>query len=146
MQSNAPLSENNTSACTICMMSLQELNPNIPDETTIKILSICKHVFHRECIDYWFKTQEEEFLDGTCPLCRSIEKPLSKDLTAEKDNIDVAINSIRFNIIPPGGDNQPGGLFVISFVNFFGDIIESDGEDNETLPLLQNDHLAEYSE
>ncbi len=44
--------------CSICMSSLK--NPNKIE--TLK----CNHIFHKNCINEWFKKQ------NTCPMCRSV--------------------------------------------------------------------------
>ncbi|KAM0675161.1 hypothetical protein GVAV_001504 [Gurleya vavrai] len=46
--------------CTICLCDYQ-------DDDTIKTL-LCKHHFHKDCIDHWFT------VDDICPLCK---KPIN---------------------------------------------------------------------
>lgn len=49
----------NQDTCAIC---LGEYEP----EDTLRIVPVCNHYFHVQCIDPWFK------LNFTCPLCRKI--------------------------------------------------------------------------
>lgn len=48
-----------TSECAICISELE-------CDTLVRILPNCKHLFHQECIDRWFR------ISGTCPVCRTI--------------------------------------------------------------------------
>ncbi|KAJ4958422.1 hypothetical protein NE237_025533 [Protea cynaroides] len=43
--------------CAICLVEFQ-------DNDEIRLLTVCNHVFHRNCIDEWFGNHT------TCPLCR----------------------------------------------------------------------------
>lgn len=81
MQINAPgpsVVPQGSQLCNICLED--EIDP-----TTIKVLEVCKHVFHTECVEKWFKTQEDKYLDGTCPACRKIIRPLSDEKKEERD-------------------------------------------------------------
>ena len=48
----------NNDRCTICL-------ENYKSGTYKRILS-CNHIYHKKCIDRWFKTSECQ----TCPMCR----------------------------------------------------------------------------
>jgi E3 ubiquitin-protein ligase ATL6/9/15/31/42/55 len=54
----ADLDEKYDVECPVC---LTEFEP----EDTLRLLPVCKHVFHQECIDAWFDAH------STCPLCRA---------------------------------------------------------------------------
>lgn len=55
--------------CSICLGKYRE-------GEELRILPICKHHFHRECVDEWFR------ISGTCPLC---VRPLSGQNEADGD-------------------------------------------------------------
>uniref|UniRef100_A0A7N1A5K7 RING-type E3 ubiquitin transferase n=1 Tax=Kalanchoe fedtschenkoi TaxID=63787 RepID=A0A7N1A5K7_KALFE len=44
--------------CAICLSDME-------DEDVLRLLTVCCHVFHQECIDRWLGTQR------TCPVCRA---------------------------------------------------------------------------
>lgn len=48
--------------CSICLSAVGE-------ETTVRILPNCKHVFHVECVDIWLSS------NTTCPICRTVAEP-----------------------------------------------------------------------
>ncbi|KAL8104115.1 RING-H2 finger protein ATL30-like [Apium graveolens] len=43
--------------CAICLLEFQ-------DNHVLRLLTICTHVFHQNCVDIWFKMHK------TCPACR----------------------------------------------------------------------------
>lgn len=49
------------SVITECPVCLTKFEP----EDSLRLLPVCKHVFHQECIDSWFESH------STCPLCRA---------------------------------------------------------------------------
>ncbi|GLT81269.1 hypothetical protein SLA2020_526620 [Shorea laevis] len=55
--------------CSICLVEFG-------DDDMLRLLTVCYHVFHQECIDLWLGSHK------TCPVCRSDlelpEKPLEK--------------------------------------------------------------------
>ncbi|KAI6702418.1 hypothetical protein NL676_011554 [Syzygium grande] len=52
--------------CAICLAEFE-------DESVLRLLTICYHVFHQECIDLWLTSHK------TCPVCRgNLDLPLSK--------------------------------------------------------------------
>ncbi|KAG9159126.1 hypothetical protein Leryth_026211 [Lithospermum erythrorhizon] len=46
------------SECSICLRSFE-------DHEMVRVLPICHHVFHSECVDIWLTTR------SSCPLCRT---------------------------------------------------------------------------
>ncbi|CAH8300007.1 unnamed protein product [Eruca vesicaria subsp. sativa] len=46
--------------CTECAICLSEFS----DEDTVRLITVCRHGFHSNCIDLWFE------LHKTCPVCR----------------------------------------------------------------------------
>jgi len=44
--------------CAICLLEFE-------DDSLLRLLTICFHVFHQECIDLWFESHK------TCPVCRT---------------------------------------------------------------------------
>ncbi|KAJ6310254.1 hypothetical protein OIU76_015062 [Salix suchowensis] len=52
--------------CSICL-SLFE------DEEKVKVLAVCNHVYHSECIDMWLSSQ------SSCPVCRASLRPQSNE-------------------------------------------------------------------
>ncbi|XP_039685062.1 RING-H2 finger protein ATL29 [Medicago truncatula] len=44
--------------CAICLLEFE-------DDSMLRLLTICFHVFHQECIDLWFENHK------TCPVCRT---------------------------------------------------------------------------
>ncbi|XP_041023185.1 RING-H2 finger protein ATL40-like [Juglans microcarpa x Juglans regia] len=48
--------------CSVCLSSIEE-------ETMVRLLPNCKHMFHVECIDVWLNSNK------TCPVCRTVADP-----------------------------------------------------------------------
>ncbi|KAK6917658.1 Zinc finger, RING-type [Dillenia turbinata] len=51
------------SECSVCLST-------IDDEDMVRLLPICEHLFHVECIDMWLGSHT------TCPICRSTVEPV----------------------------------------------------------------------
>lgn len=59
--------------CAICLSIFQEGDK-------LKVLPLCRHGFHSDCVDKWLKTR------SSCPLCRACVNPvdsLSRQLDSE---------------------------------------------------------------
>ena len=49
--------------CSICLDTLE-------NQCTYKLS--CGHIFHFECIDYWYRRLRLEDRSCTCPICRRV--------------------------------------------------------------------------
>lgn len=56
--------------CSVCLSTIDE-------ETTVRLLPNCSHLFHVECIDMWLGS------NTSCPICRAVVEPRVQDLQAE---------------------------------------------------------------
>ncbi|XP_022930986.1 RING-H2 finger protein ATL29-like [Cucurbita moschata] len=75
--------------CAICLL---EFN----DESFLRLLTVCYHVFHQECIDLWLESHK------TCPVCRrnldsdlrrnSADKTSDPPRTSHRESIEDAIS------------------------------------------------------
>ncbi|KAK6932654.1 Zinc finger, RING-type [Dillenia turbinata] len=61
------LDHGGTTECSVCLST-------IDDEATVRLLPICKHLFHVECIDTWLASHT------TCPVCRSTVEPVATEV------------------------------------------------------------------
>ncbi|KAK7250646.1 hypothetical protein RIF29_33197 [Crotalaria pallida] len=66
--------ENYNLECAICLVEFE-------DDSMLRLLTICCHVFHQECIDSWLRSNK------TCPICR-------RDLDSPTTNQEVQQKSI----------------------------------------------------
>lgn len=79
--------------CAICLVEFE-------DDSLLRLLTVCYHVFHQECIDLWLESHK------TCPVCRgnldlqpdSLEKPLelveqtaTHDIHRTNESLEAAI-------------------------------------------------------
>ncbi|XVE88158.1 hypothetical protein DITRI_Ditri19aG0045800 [Diplodiscus trichospermus] len=53
--------------CSVCLGTIAE-------ESTVRVLPNCKHMFHVECIDTWLGSHT------TCPICRTVAEPTVRTL------------------------------------------------------------------
>lgn len=61
--------------CAICLNELE-------DRETVRLLPICNHLFHIDCIDVWL------YSHATCPVCRS-DLTAKSDKTGEEDDTEI---------------------------------------------------------
>lgn len=86
--------ENYGLECAICLCAFE-------DDCILRLLTICYHVFHQECIDLWLESHK------TCPICRRdlddlAQKPL------DKSPVLIHSNSIHENNNVFGHDSNRG--------------------------------------
>ncbi|KAK9065458.1 hypothetical protein SSX86_014857 [Deinandra increscens subsp. villosa] len=53
--------------CAVCLSKFEEADQ-------LRLLPLCCHAFHAECVDAWLKSNQ------TCPLCRSTVNPTEADI------------------------------------------------------------------
>ncbi|XP_027362851.1 RING-H2 finger protein ATL29-like [Abrus precatorius] len=66
--------------CAICLVEFE-------DDSMLRLLTICYHVFHQECIDLWLRSNK------TCPVCRTdLDSPTEetqKPVEQVEENLNV---------------------------------------------------------
>ncbi|KAE9613292.1 putative transcription factor C2H2 family [Lupinus albus] len=66
--------------CAICLFEFE-------DDSMLRLLTICFHVFHQECIDLWLSSNK------TCPVCRKdLDSTIEESRNSHKrgeDNVNV---------------------------------------------------------
>lgn len=55
--------EGENTECSVCLATIVE-------DTAVRILPNCKHLFHVDCVDKWFGS------NTTCPICRTVAEPM----------------------------------------------------------------------
>ncbi|XP_043717623.1 RING-H2 finger protein ATL29-like [Telopea speciosissima] len=60
--------------CAVCLAEFE-------DDDELRLLTVCNHVFHPDCIDLWFGNH------NTCPLCRRSLLPSEKSQQDQNNNI-----------------------------------------------------------
>ncbi|XP_054824946.1 RING-H2 finger protein ATL29-like [Prosopis cineraria] len=58
--------------CAICLLEFEE-------DSFLRLLTVCCHVFHQECIDLWLESHK------TCPVCRTNLDSLSKEKSHQEN-------------------------------------------------------------
>ncbi|KAL1190364.1 RING-H2 finger protein ATL32 [Cardamine amara subsp. amara] len=71
--------------CAICLNELE-------DRETVRLLPICNHLFHIDCIDAWL------YSHATCPVCRSNLTAKSVKTAVEDDGPQLAENHVTIDI------------------------------------------------
>ncbi|KAG5059134.1 RING-H2 finger protein ATL29-like [Glycine soja] len=63
--------------CAICLLEFDH-------DSMLRLLTVCYHVFHQECIDLWLRSHK------TCPVCRTDldQSPLITNKSPEHQNVD----------------------------------------------------------
>ncbi|KAJ4949956.1 hypothetical protein NE237_026788 [Protea cynaroides] len=80
--------------CAVCLLEFE-------DNDELRLLTVCNHVFHPECIDLWFGNHT------TCPLCRSSLLPPENDVTKE-DEVEEHEEEVVVVVVVEGGDSHEG--------------------------------------
>ncbi|CAI8584078.1 unnamed protein product [Vicia faba] len=70
--------------CAICLMEFE-------DDSMLRHLTICCHVFHQECIDLWLESHK------TCPVCRT-DLDLNPNQTSKQGDNDNENNNDNNNV------------------------------------------------
>ncbi|KAI4314491.1 hypothetical protein L6164_027394 [Bauhinia variegata] len=90
--------------CAICLVEFEE-------ESWLRLITTCYHVFHKECIDLWLMSHK------TCPVCRrDLDSPPQKyspDHTHTSNNESFAEEDVRIDVkegedASDHGDNNVG--------------------------------------
>ncbi|KAI5435677.1 RING-H2 finger protein ATL11 [Lathyrus oleraceus] len=80
-----------TLECAVCLNEFE-------DDETLRLIPVCSHVFHRECIDAWLLHH------STCPVCRADLVPDPKDELASSS---ILIQISDANLDEPGLNHEP---------------------------------------
>ncbi|KAJ8774059.1 hypothetical protein K2173_009490 [Erythroxylum novogranatense] len=86
--------------CAICLVEFT-------DDNLLRLITVCYHVFHKECIDLWFESLK------TCPVCRgdldlpkeTLEKTLALDHSSDIHNVGTLENAVSITIQQDGDGN-----------------------------------------
>ncbi|CAN7095503.1 unnamed protein product [Brassica rapa subsp. narinosa] len=127
----------NSSDCAVCLSKFEP-------EDQLRLLPLCCHAFHADCIDIWLVSNQ------TCPLCRSPLFASDSDLTkalggGEGDNsFRLEIGSIsRRNDGPiPDSDDQHRSYAMGSFEYIVDDVESEISESNFNQTRKQEDAPA----
>ena len=74
--------------CAVCLSS-------ITDDSKVRLLPNCKHLFHVECIDLWLGS------NTTCPLCRAVVEPRVPQPTDESGSEVAGVSVLVQPTAPP---------------------------------------------
>ncbi|KAJ0246601.1 E3 ubiquitin-protein ligase ATL4 [Hirschfeldia incana] len=129
----------NSSDCAVCLSKFEP-------EDQLRLLPLCRHAFHADCIDIWLASNQ------TCPLCRSPlfasdSDPTKTALGGEGDNnsFRLEIGSIsrrRDNRIPESDDQQHRSYSIGSFDYIVDDVESEISESNFNQTRKQEDAPA----
>ena len=73
--------------CAICLLEFE-------DDNMLRLLTICYHVFHKECIDLWLQ------LHKTCPVCRTDLDSPPNQMSKHSDNSNNNVNPQEGTMLP----------------------------------------------
>ncbi|KAK7407150.1 hypothetical protein VNO78_08827 [Psophocarpus tetragonolobus] len=88
--------ENNYSLeCAICLLEFD-------NDSMLRLLTLCYHVFHQDCIDLWLRSHK------TCPVCRTdLEAPTNKDVEQNQENVEPeSIDHVCIDVKEGDGDHR----------------------------------------
>ncbi|KAI3719354.1 hypothetical protein L6452_20251 [Arctium lappa] len=95
--------------CAVCLSKFEGVDQ-------LRLLPLCCHAFHAECIDAWLKSNQ------TCPLCRSTVNPSEADV----------LNKIVSASAGGGGGGRGGGIRSNSFRIEIGNVSQQrEGSDSD---------------
>jgi len=80
----------------ICSICLSEIDFKLKDSQFLN----CLHCFHNNCISEWFKTEEKDGSDLTCPTCRHVEKKLETTDPVSSESY-IGVTDSRGLFMPP---------------------------------------------
>ncbi|XP_004509735.1 RING-H2 finger protein ATL29 [Cicer arietinum] len=92
---NLRLKKSYSLECAICLTEFE-------DDSLLRLLTICCHVFHQECIDLWLRSHK------TCPVCRTeLDSPPNQTSkhgddnstrNAQEDTLSLPCDDIRIDV------------------------------------------------
>ena len=100
-------SDDEPTECSVCLGTITE-------ESTVRLLPNCKHMFHVECIDTWLGSHT------TCPICRTVAEPtvqapddkeLSSRVQPTAPPIEENASHTAFQVEKEGGPSGSGSRF-----------------------------------
>ncbi|XP_059441804.1 RING-H2 finger protein ATL29-like [Corylus avellana] len=69
--------------CAICLVEFE-------DDSLLRLLTVCYHVFHQECIDLWLESHK------TCPVCRrNLDMPPESSLKKSPHDHNAAVHGAQ---------------------------------------------------
>ncbi|EXB64914.1 RING-H2 finger protein ATL29 [Morus notabilis] len=110
--------------CAICLVEFE-------DDSLLRLLTPCYHVFHQECVDLWLESHK------TCPVCR-------QDLASPPDQPPSQLTPFTNNVNGNIGDND-NNIVVIDVVDDDAVTIDVKGE-NYDLHDRQRGNTSKRSE
>lgn len=118
-------SENDAEICAICIEDFK-------DGDILRVL-LCKHEFHKECIDPWLLTRKR-----TCPVC--------KTETCHATNTATHTPSSESLDLPNVGENVSSSMNVLIGSTAADNENYGEEEEEETLPLLSSSEQKHFGE
>jgi len=80
--------------CAICLVEFE-------DDNMLRLLTLCCHVFHQDCIDLWLCSHK------TCPVCRrDLDSPPDQTLNPANVVVSSTSGEIRIDVREEEGGNQ----------------------------------------